>query len=140
MFIKRTLCIVLSVVLMVNFALSLTVSAAREPEISPLWNCTSFEFFNLSFAGKTASITTKIDGANDNVTINVTIQLYYEYEPGKWTTSGMPYFTHTTTGSLDVTDRATVSKSGNYKAVMMAHVSDGSVYDYLGDQADATAS
>ena len=140
MYIKRTLCIVLSVLLFVNFALTLCVSAAREPEVSPLWNSTGFVSFRMGISGKTAYIDTDIDAKTDDATIQVVIQLYYEYEPGKWTTEGMPSITHTATGRIGITDTVTGLKSGNYKAVMMAYVSNANGYDYIGDQDTATCS
>lgn len=140
MTIKRTLCIVLSVLLFVNFALTLCVSANREPEISPLWNCTNFVSFRLNIIGKTAYIDTDITASTEDATIQVVIQLYYEYEPGKWTTEGMPGITHTVKEHIAITDKVPDLKKGNYKAVMMAYVSNSNGYDYIGDQDTATCS
>lgn len=139
MYIKRTLCLVLSVLLFVNFALTLCVSANREPEISPLWNCTNFVSFRLNIIGKTAYIDTDITASTNDATIQVVIQLYYEYEPGKWQVVGGP-ITHTATRDIGITDTVTNLKSGNYRAVMMAYVSNSNGYDYIGDQDTATCS
>ena len=139
MFVKRTLCIVLSVLLFVNFALTLCVSAAREPEISPLWNCTSFVSFTLNIIGKTGYIDTDITAKTNDATINVTIQLYYEYSPGKWRVEGSP-ITHTTTKTMAITDTISNLETGNYKAVLLAYVSNPKISDTMSFSSDATCS
>ena len=131
MSVKRTLCLVLSVILLFSFSLAINVSAAREPEIGLQWNCTSSVSYDLSFEGSTAYVYVNIVGSSAVNRISTTVQLYRQRDNGTWEAIGDP-ITHLVYKSfIHVLDTVPDLPSGNYQAVLMATVSTPTIDDHL---------
>lgn len=130
MSVKRTLCLVLSVLLLINFVLTVSVSAAKDPGVSPLWNCTSSVYFRLDIFDSTAYISTDIYGNSSVNNITVSIQMYHRIL-GIWFKYGDP-ITHTVNGSiLSVDDVIPNLSGGTYKAELTGTVTSPTTSDSL---------
>ena len=134
MSVKRILCLVLSVLLLANFA-TVSVSAIGVPigvpSVRPQWNCTSIVSYDLSFEGSTAYVYVHIIGSPDVNRISTTVQLYRQRDNGTWEAIGDSITHLVYKDYITVVDTVPNLPSGNYQAVLMATVSTPTLDDHL---------
>ena len=122
MSIKRTICLVLSIVIVTVSTLTMTVNANIKPPANTQWYGTSSVHFSLSKDSGTTYITTCIAGDSTVTKIEATTQLYIIGAHGALIKIGNSNYHCVDSFNLDVADKYYNLADGRYYATLSATV------------------